>query len=171
MSTNHDNRKKVWLLTALVAAQVLFLVGWAGWHESLRRGGEVVRLETRPVDPRDILRGDYMILNYAISRHQAPAWLRGVQRVVVVLRDEGGFGVIDEVREVPPERGDGRPWMWALATRRHGGMMTLDYGIERYFVPEGMGEPRFERMEVDVAVSRSGRVRIVQVWLDGEPYP
>ena len=33
----------------------------------LREGSEVL-LQTRPVDPRDFLRGDYVVLNYQISR-------------------------------------------------------------------------------------------------------
>ena len=38
----------------------------------LRHGSEVT-LQTRPVDPRDFLRGDYVVLNYEISNVPAGA--------------------------------------------------------------------------------------------------
>ena len=57
----------------VVALQVLFLLGWAAYHERERASATVVLLETVPVDPRDLLRGDYMILGYKIGRVPAPA--------------------------------------------------------------------------------------------------
>lgn len=158
-------------LVGLVALQVGFLLAWAGWHEGVRSSGETVRLATRPVDPRDILRGDYMIMNYAISVHEAEEWARTGMTVAVVLKPEGELHVIDEVLAEAPGRGDGRLWAWARVGRMWGEVMQLNYGIERFFVPEGKGEPTFRVMEVDVAVSRAGRLQIVQVWLDGERYP
>ena len=38
----------------------------------LRQGSEVT-LQTRPVDPRDFLRGDYVVLNYEITNLPAGA--------------------------------------------------------------------------------------------------
>ena len=52
---------------ALVAAQAIFLVAWAGYHEIVRGQVPAILLKGRPVDPRDLLRGDYMILSYDIS--------------------------------------------------------------------------------------------------------
>ena len=37
-------------------------------QENLRRTGQQVILDTMPVDPRDILRGDYVDLSYEIGR-------------------------------------------------------------------------------------------------------
>ncbi|MEQ8611292.1 MAG: GDYXXLXY domain-containing protein, partial [Parvibaculum sp.] len=52
---------------ALLIGQSLFLAAMVWDRVSLLRSDTVVTLETAPVDPRDIFRGDYVILNYAIS--------------------------------------------------------------------------------------------------------
>jgi uncharacterized membrane-anchored protein len=51
------------------------------------------------------------------------------------------------------------------------GPNRITYGIERYFVPEGRGTPRFQLMEVEAAVSPAHRLYIKRVLLDGRPYP
>jgi uncharacterized membrane-anchored protein len=51
------------------------------------------------------------------------------------------------------------------------GSSHIDYGIERYFVPEGKGSPRFKLMEVEALVSPAHRLYIKRVLLDGKTYP
>ena len=43
------------------------------------------------------------------------------------------------------------------------------YGIEKYFVAEGTGNPR-GKLTVQAAVSKSGRANIKEVFVDGKPY-
>lgn len=169
MSTNPKNARWVWVV---VAAQLIGLLGWAGYHETVRRTAPTVLLQTRPVDPRDILRGDYMILNYEISR---PG--KGVKRsenlgdeVYVVLKPEGKHQVIEEILDKEPASIDGRTWVRATAQTGFGDL-RLDYGIERYFVPEGRGTPRFQVMEVEASVSAQHRLYIRRVFLDGKQFP
>jgi len=52
------------LVLALQSAWVLYTVAV---QERALAVGQVILLETRPVDPRDLLRDDYVILNYKIS--------------------------------------------------------------------------------------------------------
>ena len=52
------------LVLALQSAWVLYTVAV---QELLLREGTSILLETERVDPRDLLRGDYLILNYKIS--------------------------------------------------------------------------------------------------------
>ncbi|RRJ95011.1 hypothetical protein Ga0100231_012465 [Opitutaceae bacterium TAV4] len=179
----------VWLV---VAAQVLFLLIWAGYHEHVRSNGRTVWLKTLPVDPRDLLRGDYMILNYEISRHTqdnenalppgdgAEGKPRRHAEVYVVLKpdpDDAKYHVIDEVRLTPPYRNDHRLWVRAQATIITTGSNSeqlhfrLEYDIEKYFVPEGKGTPRFDKLEVEAAVSQNHRLQIKHLWLDEKIYP
>ena len=44
----------------VVALQAALLLGWAGYHEWNRQNARTIQLETAPVDPRDILRGDHI---------------------------------------------------------------------------------------------------------------
>jgi hypothetical protein len=61
----------------------------------LREGSEVT-LQTRPVDPRDLLRGDYVVLDYEISSlpagelHNTPSQGRGTPLFVKLARKDGG---------------------------------------------------------------------------------
>jgi uncharacterized membrane-anchored protein len=42
--------------------------GWGVWsNERILARGRVVRLELAPVDPRSLMQGDYMALNYALA--------------------------------------------------------------------------------------------------------
>lgn len=52
----------------LAAVLVLGVVNWLVLrNEQLLREGEVFYLELAPVDPRALLQGDYMALNYAVA--------------------------------------------------------------------------------------------------------
>jgi uncharacterized membrane-anchored protein len=171
------NAKWLW---AVIAAQALFLLGWAGWHEHVRQTAPVLRLKTRPVDPRDLLRGDYMILNYEISRHPAPAgWpADGGAAAFVLFKVLDGHAVIDEIRRDAPPAGETRPWAEAEAMeepwRRVAGepaQLRLTYGIERFFVPEGKGTPTFKTLEAEASLGPDHRLRLRRVLVDGKPYP
>lgn len=43
------------------------------------------------------------------------------------------------------------------------------YGLERYYVREGTGNPR-GKLTVEAVVPASGQARIKQVFVDGKPY-
>ena len=58
---------KLKLLILILALQTAWILGTTFIQERALTNGKVVLLETRPVDPRDLLRGDYLTLNYKIS--------------------------------------------------------------------------------------------------------
>jgi len=170
------NRASSRWLWVIVAAQALFLLSWAGYHEKVRHTAPTVRLRGAPADPRDVLRGDYMTLSYDISRHPAPAgWRGGSAEVYVVLKPQGSLAVIDRI--LLDEPGAGYPGLWVAAQAcgdPFGGgksSLRLDYGIERFFVPEGKGSPRFKTLEVEASVSPTHRLYIKRVLLDGKQFP
>ena len=47
--------------------------------------------------------------------------------------------------------------------------MQVTYGLERYYVAEGTGNPT-GKLTVDVALPHSGQGVIKQVYVDGVPY-
>lgn len=165
-----NQMKKAHWIWVIVAVQVLFLLGWAGYHEVIRQTAFTVRLKTMPVDPRDILRGDYMVLNYEISRPSETVLIPGDVSgpVFVVLKPEAGRHVIEEILTNEPAPDDMRLWVRATAW---GAEPRLDYGIERFFVPEGRGTPDFKTLEVEASVSATQHLYIRRVWLDGKKFP
>lgn len=68
-------------------------------RESWLSEGQVVRLELAPVDPRSLMQGDYMTLNYAILRRIRGVILDGVQegyvRVQLDANRRGKFAGIE----------------------------------------------------------------------------
>src|SRR5262249_12867395 len=154
----------------------------------LREGTEVM-LQTRPVDPRDFLRGDYVVLSYDISSLPAgglqgkPAPGGGAPgHVELAAKGDGVY----EARAV-----DDKPMAVSgseVMIEGHvvygtgcGGILnnfcerlTIGYGIEQFFVPEGEGreleKARNEgKVAVVAAVTRTGRAAIKRLLLDGKP--
>ena len=174
------------IFAAIVAAQILFLAGWAGSHEWALRTGKTILLEVQRVDPRDILRGDYIILEYPVQRipfglfrpplNSPPA----VGAEIFVELDPAGdtFKVVGASLKSSGGRADGDGTHILLrgrvGERRWRGIETrtvwVDYGIGKFFVPEGKGTPRGKMVAV-VAVGRGGRPTLKGLLVDGRPYP
>lgn len=150
----------------IVAAQVLLLLGWAGYHESVRRHAPVVLLKTKPVDPRDLLRGDYMILGYEIADVPLSDDLPQGSEVWVVLEPRGEHHVAVAASAMEPALAAGQ-----IAVRARRDWRRLQFGIENFYVPEGRGTPEFKTLEVEASVSPTHRLYIRRVLLDGAEYP
>jgi uncharacterized membrane-anchored protein len=160
----------------LVLAQAGFLLSWAGYHEYVRQRSEVIVLKGRPVDPQDLLRGDYMILGYDISTvpgSDAAKPEHFGEDIWVLLEKRDRYHVAVKASRERIEPGPGQVlvrgetgYAWS-----GGPDHQIDYGIEKYFVPEGMGTPRFQLMEVEVSVSPAHRLYIKRVLLDGKAFP
>lgn len=100
--------------------------------ERLLASGSPLYLELAPADPRSLIQGDYMALDYEVSR-QARA-LVGEQRrgLLVLRRDRRGVGRFVEVAR--PGRRPG-PGEVLLAFRRRGQGLVL--GAEAFYFQEG----------------------------------
>lgn len=136
------NRKH--LLFLVVALQLLALVGMIGSKSFTVFTGRDVVLETRPVDPRNLMRGDFVRLNFSITRLSPD--LPGLggrvippgETVFVVLRPDGDLWVPARVETERP----GRDETFIRGTVREAGRsLRVDYGIDSYYVPEGTGRP------------------------------
>ena len=168
------NRARGYVL--VVAVQAVLLLGWAGFHEWNRASAPTILLETVPVDPRDLLRGDYMILSYKISRVPAPAKTGRVvspgREIWVTLRPQGRFHeVVAASWTEPVAAADLLVVRGRARDGAAGGTIRVDYDIEKYFVPEGKGQPRFKEMVVEATVSEAHRLGIKRLLIDGRAYP
>jgi len=152
---------------------------------TLHRGRELV-VQTAPIDPRDIFRGDYVRLDYLFSRIPAgrvdPALLHGGlrkgERLWLAMRPaSGGVAVAARVQRQKPEF----PYLrgrvvadWPMKKTPGDGQVTeslrLDFGIGRYYVEQGRGRvleqirgrrDDFQRaMRVRLAVAGNGEALI-----------
>jgi uncharacterized membrane-anchored protein len=140
--------------------------------------GTEIRLNVVPVDPRDLLRGDYVTLSYAVSR----LWTNELDIAETFAEDDAIYVSL---------RQDGKDWKAVAAHRRRPadglvlkGRVTrvtncgdrcriyaVDYNLEKFFVSEGQGRD-IERLtnghvEVDVAVAANGRAALKRLLVDG----
>lgn len=145
------------LLAALVAALQIGFLGWmiAGRAAILRNGQEVM-LKVEPVDPRDLLRGDYVRLGYEVSSipvalianpPAADTAIADARAIIVRLgKDPDGYwrarSASFDAPAAPPADGeiDLRGTASQIYRWQDASSVSVTYGIERYYVPEGEGK-------------------------------
>lgn len=165
-------RRQLLLLT--IAAQVLFVVAVAAAGYATTAYGRVITLRTTPIDPRDLLYGDYVTLNYSISQLPTSLWRepgsyprRGTP-VYVVLRPAGetyaAVRVYASNPTVPANQVVLRGWVADRWRRR----LRIRYNLERYYVPEGTGRELERRgarqpLLVNISIAPWGQARITGV--------
>ncbi len=168
------------LLVLVLGLQTAWILGTAVQQERALSGGTTILLETRPVDPRDLLRGDYVILNYKISdvplsmfsppRTNAPD---AGETIYVALAPAGEFHhcVRASMERMQPLANE-----VVLKGKVHSGWggpasgsVHVEYGLERYYVREGTGNPQ-GKLTVRVSVPPSGQAIIKDVLVNGKPY-
>ncbi len=158
------NKAPTLYLYLLLVLQLLGLIALYGYHH-VGLGAPVYLLQAHPVDPRDLLRGDYMIVRYEISSlpEGYKADLFQTTTVFVTLQQKESFWVINEVLDWEPR--DGRPFLRAKLEGTN-----LIYDMEKVFVPEGKGNPP-GKITVEAAVRPDGRAQIKQLYNDGKAWP
>jgi uncharacterized membrane-anchored protein len=147
------------------------------------RTGTDVTLQTRPLDPRDFLRGDYVTLGYDISSVPVPAPKdeyfehlagRGAPIFVKLAPNRDGFYEAISVHAAPIDVSSPEVLIRGHVVPSFGNALQVRYGIERYFVPEGEGRKlesarNQRRLTIVAAVTPMGRAAIKRLLIDGEP--
>lgn len=171
----------------VVAAIVLSLVqiGFLGWmitgRAAILRGGAEVLLKVEPVDPRDLLRGDYVSLSYDITniptsivtnvREGASVTETGPIFVRLHKEPDGFWRAVSASLDVPasapPEPGEADIKGEVISGRplEPGGSVRARYGIERFYLPEGTGraienDMRVRPFAMRVAIAKDGTAQI-----------
>ena len=131
--------------------------------------GKDVLLKTVPVDPRDILMGDYVILNYEISQFpkQINYSFKYDEPVYVELKlNDDNVAYIDQITKNRPKglfiKGTVSSCPSIAPILRRG--KCISYGIENYYVKEGEGR-KLERdlatgALVKVSIDRYGQAKV-----------
>ena len=125
---------------------ILFTVNAQIAHkQALLARGRRVLLELAPVDPRSLIQGDYMILDYDVSRKASPAVAPGSTGRLVL-----GMAVGDVGRYVRVHDGDALAPNEQLIRFRKRARVQL--GAEAFFFQEGE-RPRYQK-------ARFGELRV-----------
>jgi uncharacterized membrane-anchored protein len=126
----------IWVAAAAVFGSFFAMIGE---KESLLRNGQTVYLKLAPVDPRSLLQGDYMSLNYDVSnqlmRDQGSPTPPAVfdSGVIVIKLDPNNVGAFSRYGPAT----NLAPGEHALIYHHSDSRFTL--GAESFFIPEGTG--------------------------------
>lgn len=179
--------KRTIIVLILLSAALGVMIGKKQW--TISTGTEVL-LETKPIDPRSLFRGDYVRLNYMISEldlDQLPGdkEFKRNDTVYVVLTKSAPYWLPVSVHAAPPVVEPGQVFMqgtvkylrqsrWNQESKKSEPVRLLQvrYGIENYFVQEGRGRelerPQAgKKVEMLVAVDKRGGSGIKAVLLGG----
>jgi uncharacterized membrane-anchored protein len=180
---------KMVLFGAAALIQIALLGAMITDRAQILRDGTEVKLQTRPIDPRDLLRGDYVVLGYDISQLRTgalkdqPAGSRNPAVFVKLAPKADGLyePVSVHATAVPVTS----PEVLIRGRVTYGAncgsdglsfcdMLQVRYNLEKYFVPEGEGkkleDARNQRkLMVVAALLPSGRAAIKRLLLDGQP--
>lgn len=172
--------KKSFIILAIIL-QLIVLAYMAGEREYILRYGKIIHLRTAPIDPRDMFRGDYVRLNYEVSRIPVNM-IKGADGVDEIKKGakiyarlkEGPNGLYEMVNAdlQKPEEGlylSGRiPYPYRKL--QVGNPIWVNYGIEAYFVEQGKGRDIEKRrgtrtkvqvpLEMEIAIGPNGKAVI-----------
>ncbi|MFM7320165.1 MAG: GDYXXLXY domain-containing protein [Armatimonadota bacterium] len=162
-----------------VAGQVAVVGGLVAWKQVTVATGQTVLLRCEPLDPRDLLRGEYVTLKYDIGTQTAPdgAPARLGETLYLTLERDGRFHQGSPYGGVGRSRpSDATTWLAGTVTeirpgdRNRNATVVLDFGIGTYSVPRGQGR-RFEAagwsdktmLAATVKIDRFGRAVLRKV--------
>jgi uncharacterized membrane-anchored protein len=189
-------------IAIVVALQTVALAYMIYDRQVMLSSSRVVTLKVAPVDPRDIFRGDYVILSYDISRldlskidgedefgYDDKVYVSLVRdgdlwKAAAIAQDkpvaiQGSIPVRGTVTLFQPPNSasptigpDGQPSPQQPPSPP---TVSVSYGIESYFVPQGTGrEIEEERqkgdLSVDVAIDDEGRAAIKAMRRKGQVF-
>ncbi len=160
------------LLLLGLGFQMVVLVGMTASRAIPYWTGDTVLLRVIPVDPRDIFRGDYVILGYEFSQlppggvaglappnsRQEAIEARGRTIYVSLVPEADGVHYRAETFSLtPPPSGK-----YLRGTIQMQGRNQLEFGIESYYVQEGQGRAyenaiRTRRLSAEVSIAPSGQ--------------
>ena len=160
------------------------------FKSSVISGGEEILLRINPADPRDVLRGDYVSLQYDISlvphHYFISQQVKNGDVVYAFLRQSGKYWRVSRVQNNKPNGADlfikGRVISGGIDSQisdipnyvHNGPPLKIEYGIEQYFIPEGKGQTmNFMNKNVDahVVVDKDGNSVLKQIYVDNKVWP
>jgi len=174
----------------VVIAQILILGAMITGREYVLQTGQRIYLACEPIDPRSLFSGDYVILNYKISRLNAflnvdlepfrrhdkvyvalqpsPVPTDGTPESSPKIQTWNAIAISKSIEKVTK---DNTVVMRGTITDTYYGTYRIRYGVEQYFVPQYQGktiEHSLAKTVVELAVVPSGDSAILRLFLEGE---
>lgn len=158
------NKQIIGLIGVLIIVIIIFssVIIYNQWP--LLTGNKII-LSTQPVDPFDPFMGQYMTINYEISRlNNAIGFEEGDNIYVTLEEDEQGIYHAKDTFKTKP---NSDIFIKGKVIGGSDRSVRVKYGIEQYFFERNADLPT-TNITVQVSVSNSGRAKIVQLFHNGK---
>ena len=124
-----------------IGIQLVILFAIIIFKSSVLIGGTEVLLKIEPVDPRDILRGDYVVFQYSnlseidlnLFNYPSP---KENDKIYVLLAKAGKYWKAVSIHQQKPNSG---LFVKGVIDNLHPNGVSITYGMEEYFIPENTG--------------------------------
>jgi uncharacterized membrane-anchored protein len=145
------------LIAVLAGLIILLVVNMTIYQrEKLRSEGRVILLELVPVDPRSLMQGDYMALNYAVTnvlRHTE----KNQDGQVVVALDERGVASFKRLADNTPLADNEAVLQYRI--RNH----QIKFATNAFFFEEGSGQQYQTAKYGEFRVSTDGEMLLTNL--------
>lgn len=172
-------RRKQWFAVA-VGVQIAVLVIMIAMKWSTLAYGTKILLKTAPVDPWDVFRGDYVVLNYEISEldlNKVPSDNKEYKIndtvYISLVKGQGKYWVPSRVSQNRPK--DGGLFIKGMVNYflEYEKKLFVNYGLDSYYVPQHQGKTiensaRSALVDVEVSISSSGDSALSRLFLNGK---
>ncbi len=167
------DKKKIFIIIGIF--WIVIIGGFIAFKEFTLQTGDEILLKTQPVDPRDLFRGDYVILRYDISTintgtltYQGSDFKENDKVYVLLNVDDNRIGTLANIDKNKPSENF---FIEGTVKSASNTRLNVEYGIESYFVPEGKGkeiERNLGNIYTKIAVDDFGNAVIKSLVLDGK---
>jgi uncharacterized membrane-anchored protein len=159
-SKNKEYKRLIISLAILVGIMLIFTL-YLAWP---LLAGKAIVLATRPIDPFEVLRGQYISINFEISVVPTPEGAKVGDDIFVALqKDSSG---IWRYRSASLSSPAGELFIKGTILSAYGNETTVRYGIEQYFFERNAELPTRD-LTVEAKLTGSGRARISRLLHNG----
>lgn len=188
-STISQPKIRLMILVSVVLLQLSFIAAIVFSNQIILSTGEHVFIRLpQPVDPPSLFRGNYVSLNYTISRialyemrETSDRDFKSGDSIWVKIEKNGSWWDAVSVHKDKPRLSSGEAAIKGKVSWSNDASVSVTYGIEQYFIPQkyekeanqllsrGRGFNQEERVVVgaEVIVHSSGRARVADVLIGG----
>lgn len=157
-----NSRKHIFFFILFIVAQIIFL-SLVIFNEEKLGNQQLIVLESIPVDPRDPLRGDFIILDYSATNldHLPSPEITIGESIFIIFEQQSYYWEpigIYKNKPLPSEISSENVFLKAII--QDVAPLHVEYpNIQKCFVPQGSGNIP-ENPDVIIAVSDKGLARI-----------
>lgn len=179
---------------AVVLAQIAIIGLLVAYNYAIVSGGQTLYLKALPVDPTDLIRGDYIVSRFSVSQASLDQFedmkVSTGETVYVPVKDEGqsGYSYINgEITSSLPNKVEsgviylkGKVVSGGADAMQGNGLgsfnygytpVTISYGIEESFVQKGRGTlPPNANVVAEIKVDAYGNSRVTNLFVDGKKW-